>query len=114
MLTRLARSLVLALALAALAGAAHATTFPIEAESMTSFLNLGGSAITVVGCSAARGGLAVDGVDFAGDYLEWPLTLAQDFVFRDSLRTAGGIGVVRQFAVLSCRPAAARRRRPTP
>jgi hypothetical protein len=76
------------------------TVIPLEAEDMSGAHNAGGAAISYVGCTAARGGLAVDGVDSPGDYIEWPLSLAQDFVFRDSLRTAGAIGVVRQFAIL--------------
>jgi len=76
------------------------TVVQLEAENMVASHNVGGGAIGYVSCGAARGGLAVDGVDTPGDYIEWPLTLAQDFVFRDSLRTAGSIGVVRQFAIL--------------
>jgi hypothetical protein len=91
----------LAVSLCILPGAARAATvIELEAENLTAMLNLGGNAINYVSCGAARGGLAVDGVDYEGDYIEWPLTLEQDFVFRDSLRTAGATGVVRQFAIL--------------
>lgn len=94
-------SCCLALAVCLAPGIAGAeTVFQLEAESLSGMLNLGGNPIALASCTAARGGLAVDGVDYVGDYIEWPLTLEEDFVFRDSLRTAGGTGVVRQFAIL--------------
>ena len=41
----------------------------------------------------------MDGVDTPGEYIEWPLTLTQELVFRDSLRSAGATGVVRNFTI---------------
>ncbi len=75
-------------------------TLSLEAEDYVSSVDAGGALITIVGCSAARGGLAVDGLDVAGDYIEWNLSLAQPFSFRDSLRSAGAIGLVRKYAIL--------------
>ena len=75
------------------------TVIQLEAENMAAWHNIGGLAIVPVSCGAARGGLAVDGVDNPGEYIEWPLTLTQDLVFRDSLRTAGATGVVRNFTI---------------
>ena len=66
---------------------------------MAASVNAGGNPIQIVSCSAARGGQAVDGLDAAGDYIEWDLTLTQEFTFRDSLRSAGTIGLRRQFAL---------------
>jgi hypothetical protein len=82
------------------AAARTAEAVQLEAEDYVASMNVGGSPIQMVGCSAARGGLAVDGVDYAGDYIEWSLSLAQEFVFRDSLRSAGAVGLVRRYAVL--------------
>jgi len=72
----------------------------LEAEDATTVQNVGGNAIVTVLCGAARGGLAVDGVDWVGDWIEWNLTLPEEFTFRDSLRSAGAIGLVRKFVVL--------------
>ncbi len=77
-----------------------ASAVSLEAEDYAAFHEAGGALITVVSCSAARGGLAVDGLDVPGDYLEWPLTLTHPLVFRDSLRSAGAIGLTRRYAVL--------------
>ena len=74
-------------------------TIQLEAEDATGFLNVGGSPITSVICGAARGGLALDGIDWAGDYIEWEIFLPEEFSFRDSLRTAGAVGLVRTFIV---------------
>ncbi|HVP15394.1 MAG TPA: hypothetical protein VMS88_07605 [Terriglobales bacterium] len=82
-------------------GVAAATdTVPLEAESYTASQNTGGTSIVTVACGAARGGLAVDGVDHEGDYIQWNLSLPSSFVFRDSLRSAGFARLVRRFAIL--------------
>ena len=75
------------------------TVIQLEAENMAAWYNTAGLAIVPVACGAARGGMAADGVDTPGEYIEWPLTLTQDLVFRDSLRTAGATGVVRNFTI---------------
>jgi hypothetical protein len=82
------------------AAAGTAEAMQLEAEDYVAALDVGGNPIGIVGCSAARGGLAVDGVDYAGDYLEWSLSLTRTFVFRDSLRSAGAVGLVRKYAIL--------------
>jgi len=82
------------------AEARTAEAVQLEAEDYVESMNVGGNPIQMVGCSAARGGLAVDGVDYEGDYIEWSLSLAQEFVFRDSVRSAGAVGLVRRYAVL--------------
>jgi len=75
------------------------TVIQLEAENMTAWYNTAGLSIVPVSCGAARGGVAVDGVDTPGEYIEWPLTLTQELVFRDSLRSAGATGVVRNFTI---------------
>jgi hypothetical protein len=79
--------------------AATLTAIQFEAEDFVTSWNAGGDPIRVVSCSGARGYLAVDGVDFAGDYVEWDVHLPAEYTFRDSLRTAGATGLVRKFIV---------------
>ena len=91
--------LLAALGLGSAGPATAQTVIQLEAENMTAWYNTAGLSIVPVSCGAARGGVAVDGVDTPGEYIEWPLTLTQDLVFRDSLRTAGATGVVRNFTI---------------
>jgi hypothetical protein len=94
----LAMGLVLASTLLLGSGPALAA-IQLEAENATGFLNVGGSPITSVICGAARGGMGLDGIDWAGDYIEWEIFLPEEYSFRDSLRTAGAVGLVRTFVV---------------
>jgi hypothetical protein len=91
--------LLAALCLGSAGSATAQSVIQLEAENMAGAYNTGGTPIGMVSCAAARGALAVDGVDTPGEYIEWPLTLTQDLVFRDSLRTAGPTGVVRNFTI---------------
>jgi hypothetical protein len=93
------RLFLVALSLVLPTAVAAQTIIQLEAENMTAWYNTAGLGIVPVSCGAARGGVAVDGVDAPGEYIEWPLTLTQDLVFRDSLRTAGATGVVRNFTI---------------
>ncbi len=86
--------------LAALPQRAAAATVGFEAENYVASLDLGGDPIRITTCVDARGGLAVNGVDYQGDYIQWSLSLPSSFVFRDSLRSAGAVGLVRRFVVL--------------
>jgi hypothetical protein len=74
-------------------------TIQIEAESYTDSLNLGGEAVHVVVCESASGGLAVQGVDTAGEWISFPLEVEEPIAFRDSLRSAGALGIVRTHVV---------------
>jgi hypothetical protein len=76
-----------------------AAGFRIEAESMIATHNLGGYAISVVSCSGASGGLAVNGLDNPGEWIEFRLELAAATAFIDSLHSAGLVGEIRHFAV---------------
>lgn len=95
-------ALLLAMGALVVSPQSQARTAPVrslEAEDATDWLDVGGSSIQIVACSAARGALAVDGVDWPGDWIAWDLSLTEDFYFRDSLRTAGSIGLTRTFVV---------------
>jgi len=80
----LAASLFICLA----AGTACAQGILVEAETFLSYHNEGGSIPYVVSCSAASNGLAVEGFDYPGDWIEVTLT-AWNGSFVDSLRSAG-------------------------
>ena len=50
-------------------------------------------------CADASGGLAVNGMDAPGDWIELAFTLSDAACFVDSLRSAGEVGIVRRFVV---------------
>ena len=90
---------ILALGLAGAPGPLRAETLTIEAEAYSGSSDVGGDPIHVTSCTGASGGLAVDGLDTAGEALAWQFELDREFSFIDSLRTAGDSGSVRVFAV---------------
>lgn len=71
------------------AAVASSYAITIEAESLVGSFNAGGDEIYVVGCSGASGGMAVEGVDTAGDWIEIMITVADTYGYADSLRSAG-------------------------
>jgi hypothetical protein len=83
--------LFVGLALLLLVSAAQAII--VEAESYVASYNAGGSAIYVVSCSAASGGLAVEGFDTPGDWIEVALNVPEIYGYADSLRSAGESGL---------------------
>jgi hypothetical protein len=70
------------------AAAANAHDVLVEAEAFTASHNEGGSSILSVYCGAASGGMAVEGLDYPGDWIEVPLTIWNGS-FTDSIRSAG-------------------------
>jgi hypothetical protein len=78
---------------------ARAEVIRIEAESMTDYLDRGGTAIHVTSCSAASGRLAVDGLDRDGEWIQFRLELTHSFCFVDSVRSAGTVGETRTFDI---------------
>jgi hypothetical protein len=94
---------VLALSLLAasfsISPAAARTVIQLEAEDAYSWYNAGGDPIEPVVCASARNTMGMEGLDYPGDYVEWLLVLPEGLTFRDSLRSAGAIGLVRQFIV---------------
>ncbi len=86
--------------LSAIPAAASPQTIRIEAEDYVHSHNVGGGQIMLGACNhGASGGLAIEGLDWNGDYVEYLLTLQQEFCFVDSLRSAGRVGHVREFVM---------------
>ena len=85
--------LVFILALVVCASA-NAAPIILEAESYIASHDEGGAAIHVTACGAASGGLAVEGFDFPGDWIEVVLVLGQNESLTDRIRSGGDIGVV--------------------
>ncbi len=72
----------------------------IEAEHYVASHNVGGGQIIRGACNhGASGGLAIEGLDWSGDWVEYLLTLADGFCFVDSLRSAGRVGSIREFVM---------------
>lgn len=63
---------LIALVAAPVAGAISVTA---EAESYDDTFDKGGAAIMAIACSGASGGLAVDGLDMAGEWIEVKATI---------------------------------------
>ncbi|HVP58779.1 MAG TPA: hypothetical protein VMU02_11855 [bacterium] len=84
--------LVLLGILVLLCSASGAYAIIIEAESYVASYNAGGDAIHIVTCTAASGGLAVEGFDTPGDWIEVVLNVPQVYGYVDSLRSAGETG----------------------
>jgi hypothetical protein len=68
---------------------AHAQSIVVEAELYVDYHNEGGTTIYVTTCSGASGGLAVEGFDWTGDWIELTLTIPEAGSYADSLRSAG-------------------------
>jgi len=84
---RLTRLLVLAPIVLLLPGLAFGLV--LEAEDFVAYHDEGGVSIYVVSCSGASGGLAVEGFDTVGDWIELDLEIAEAGSFVDTLRSAG-------------------------
>ena len=69
--------------------ASHAIT--VEAENLVGSFNAGGDDIYVIACSGASGGMAVEGVDTAGDWIEIMVAVTDTYGYADSLRSAGNL-----------------------
>ena len=76
-------------ALVILASVSASQAIIVEAESYIASYNAGGLDIYVVNCTSASGGLAVDGVDTTGDWIEVVLDVPEIYGYADSLRSAG-------------------------
>jgi hypothetical protein len=84
---------------------ADATTLRIEAESFYYFGQITGCGYNVVvqPCTGASGGYGVDGIDCEGEWIKIHLSLTSAFRFYTALRSAGGLGFVRNFRIDYCR-----------
>ena len=72
---------------------ASAQPITLEAESYVAHHDEGGSAIYVTACGAASGGLAIEGFDFPGDWIEVALVLGQNESMANRIRSGGDVGV---------------------
>jgi hypothetical protein len=68
---------------------ASAESILVEAETYTASYDAGGLAIYITGCSGASGGMAVEGFDYPGDWIELKLNISANGAFTDSLRSGG-------------------------
>ena len=68
-----------------------AASLPIflEAEDYIASYNAGGVSIYVTSCSGASGGLAVEGYDYPGDWIEMRVVLPEGGAYEDWFRSAG-------------------------
>ncbi len=90
--------LLLGLSLALLPGmAASQGEARLEAEDFVAKDEHGAIPIQIKVCSGASQGLAVDGLDVAGEWIAWEISLVERYCFRDSLRSAGSVKAVRTF-----------------
>jgi hypothetical protein len=72
----------------------------IEVESYYRSHSQCGEAIRPATCAeGCSGGAGVDGVDCAGDWLMFDVNIPEAIIFRDSLRSAGDVGLRRKFSV---------------
>jgi hypothetical protein len=68
---------------------ASAQTILIEAESYVAANDVGGVVIYKTSCSGASGGIAVEGFDYPGDWIEVILDVGENGSFEDFLRSGG-------------------------
>jgi hypothetical protein len=61
----------------------------LEAEDYIGSFNVGGEPFYVTFCSGASGGLAVEGYDYPGDYIDFMVVLPQAGTYNDTLRSGG-------------------------
>jgi hypothetical protein len=89
----------------ALPGRASADAVQIEAEDYSASGDIGGCGLAIErhDCSGASGGLAVDGVDCAGEWIRLHAVLYRSMSFSFGLRSAGSIGYARSFGALILR-----------
>ena len=87
--------------------AASAQGVIIEAETFVASHDEGGGMIYVTSCTAASQGLAVEGFDYPGDWIEVVLTVETNGSYADVLRSAGldGLESTVRSTVYGCGPA---------
>lgn len=76
-----------------LCASANAQPIILEAESYIASHDEGGAAIYMTACSAASGGLAIEGFDFPGDWIEVELPLGENKSMACRIRSGGDVGV---------------------
>jgi hypothetical protein len=90
----------IALLLLALAVPAAAESWRFEAEDISPWsCHTAGVAVSVVACSEASGGYALEGLSMLGDWAEIGVTFGREICFIDSIRCASPVGSEWQFLV---------------
>ena len=74
------------------------TKIKLEAENYSAS-HVVGTRISTVSCGAASGGLAIEGFDEAGEWIEIPMQLADPMDCLSGVRSAGLTGVTRNYMV---------------
>ena len=92
-------ALFIILGLGALIVSPATADITLEAESLRDAHNIGNGAITVAYCAAASGHYAIDGLDYQGEWIELSLLILEEQCFYVAVRSAGLLGVIRDFAV---------------
>ena len=87
------RMLVVLVAVGLLPACTSAHDITVEAESYTTFYDVGGDPLTRTYCSAASGGEAVEGFDWVGEWIEVTLSTPEVGAYADTLRSAGLYGI---------------------
>ena len=89
------------LVLLGLAGRANANSIRLEAESYVASGDIPGCGLEIKShdCSEASGGLALDGMDCDGEWIELHLVLYRSLSLQCRVRSAGSIGSTRTFGV---------------
>lgn len=72
-----------------LVAVACAQAIIVEAESYVASNNTGGTVIYVTSCSGASGGMAVEGFDTPGEWIEVVVNVPAAGSYADSIRSAG-------------------------
>jgi hypothetical protein len=80
-----------------ISSSASAQSIIVEAENYLTYYNAGGTTIYVTSCSAASGGLAIEGFDWTGDWIEYAVNIPVAGAYADSVRAAGLIAVESEF-----------------
>jgi len=80
-----------------LCSSASAQSVVVEAENYVTFYNAGGTTIYVTTCSGASGGLAVDGFDWIGDWIELVVNIPLAGSYADSIQSAGLVSIASEF-----------------
>jgi hypothetical protein len=94
--------------------AAQTIRIRVEAENYTWSFNEGGEPICISTCDKTNsGGKAVDGVDFPGDWIEMDVSVPEPMLYRNSLCSAGDVGLRRKF-VIQYMPLGGHGERPAP
>jgi hypothetical protein len=92
-------ALLIILGLGALSADLAAADVTLEAEALRNAHNIGNGDITIAPCAAASGHYAIDGLDYQGEWIELSLLILEEQCFYVAVRSAGLLGVIRDFAV---------------